>query len=160
MTTVNGTANPQEAEKKMLAACMGECSKLVASMSTQKPAEAERSKARLDDIIKRTPKLPVEFKRKVLTDARSHECMANTRAADAALQAALEKARKDDESERNRLVAEARNFCNKAIALGAASSFRATANRKIEIIMMTGGVENKGPTIAKPADTAPRPAKA
>ena len=153
----NATANPQEAEKKLLAASMAECSKLVASMRTQKPGEAERSKTRLDEIIKHAPKLPMEFKRKVLTEARSLECMANTRAADTALQSALEKARKDDEGERNRLVAEARNFCNKAIALGAASSFRATANRKIEIIMMTGGVENKGPTIAKPADTAPRP---
>jgi|HubBroStandDraft_6_1064221.scaffolds.fasta_scaffold986499_1 hypothetical protein len=160
MTAINEAANKQEAEKKLLAACMAECSKLLATMRTQKPVDAERSKAKLDEIVKRTPKLPLEFKKKLLTDARSFECIANTRAADAALQLALEKARKDDQTERNRLVSEARNFCNKAISLGAASSFRATANRKIEIIMMTGGVENKGPTIAKPLDTAPKPTSA
>jgi hypothetical protein len=160
MTTTNEVANKQEAEKKLLAACMMECNKLLATMRTQKPAEAERSKAKLDEIVKRTPKLPLDFKKKLLTDARSFECIANTRATDTALQLALERARKDDLTERNRLVGEARNFCTKAISLGAASSFKATANRKIEIIMMTGGVENKGPTIAKPADTAPKPTSA
>jgi hypothetical protein len=160
MLMTNPAQNKQEADKKILAACMAECTKLLETMRTQKPADAERSKARLDEVIKRVPTLPVEFKKKAMADARGFECIANTRAADAALQLALEKARKDDIEARNRLVGEARNFCNKAISLGAIASFRAIANRKIEIIMMTGGVEHKGPTVAKPADTAPKPAKA
>jgi len=93
-------------------------------------------------------------------DARNFECIANTRAADAALQGALGKARQDDGMERNRLVGEARRFANKAISLGADSSFRASLNRKIEIIMMTGKVEQKGPTVAKPLDTTPKPQSA
>lgn len=149
-----------EAEKKALAACMAECSKVLESMRLAKPVDAERIKSQLDAIIKRVPKLPMEFKRKLLTDARTFECIANTRAADSALTIALEKARKDDSTERNRLVGEARNFCAKAISLGADPSFRTIANRKIEIIMMTGGVEHKGPTVAKPADTAPKPVSA
>ncbi len=153
-------AKKLELEKKMLAASMAECTKLVESMRTQKPPEAERSKARLDDMVKVHTKLPPDFKRKILTDARNYECIANTRATDAALQLALEKARKDEETERNRLVGEARNFCAKAMSLGAATSFRATANRKIEIIMMTGHVEHKGPTVAKPLDNSPRPTSA
>ncbi len=156
----NEATNKQEAEKKMLAACMAECSKLVETMRTQKPADAERSKARLDEVIKRVPALPPEFKRKILADARGFECISNTRATDAALQLALEKARKDDIPARNKLVGEAREFCKKAMSLGAIASFRATANRKIEIIMMTGGVEHKGPTIAKPLDTSPKPTSA
>lgn len=160
MLMTNEATNKQEAEKKLLAACMAECTKLVESMRMQKPTDAERSKTRLDEVVKRVPNLPMEFKRKVLADARNFECIANTRACDAALQLALEKARKDDIPARNKLVGEARNFCNKAMSLGAIPSFRATANRKIEIIMMTGGVENKGPTIAKPADTAPKPTSA
>ena len=149
-----------EAEKRALAACMTECSKLLETMRVAKPADAERSKARLDDIVKRAAKLPVDFKRKLLADARNFQCLANTRAADAALKLALDKARHDDPAERNRLVGEARQYCNKAIALGADSTFSAVANRKIEIIMMTGGVEHKGPTIAKPLDTAPKPVSA
>ena len=157
MPATNEAANKLEAEKKLLAACMAECSKLVESMRMQKPVDAERSKARLDAIVKQVPKLPADFKKKILGDARNFQCIANTRAADAALQLALEKARKDDETERNRLVGEASNFCNKAMALGAASSFRSIVKRKIEIIMMTGGVEHDGPTIAKPLDTSPKP---
>ena len=156
MTATTDAAARLAAEKKLLDACIAECTKLVESMRTQSPRDAEHSKTKLDTIIKRVPKMPMEMKRKLSADARSHECIANTRAADAALQKALENARKDDEAERNRLVGEARNFCNKAMSLGAASSFRTTANRKIEIIMMTGGVEHDGPTIAKP-DTAPKP---
>jgi len=158
MTATNDPAAKLAAEKKLLDACVAECTKLVQSMRTQSPLDAARNKSKLDAVIKSVPKLPMDVKRKLLEEARGFECIANTRAADAALQRALEKARKDDEAERNRLVGEARNFCNKAMSLGAASSFRATVNRKIEIIMMTGGVEHDGPTIAKPADTVPKPA--
>jgi hypothetical protein len=157
MTATNDPAAKLAAEKKLLDACIAECTKLVQSMRAQSPVDAGRSKTKLDAIIKSVPKMPMEVKRKLLADARGFECIANTRAADAALQQALEKARKDDEAERNRLVGEARNFCNKAMSLGAASNFRTTLNRKIEIIMMTGGVEHDGPTVAKPADTAPKP---
>lgn len=145
-----------EAEKKLLAAAMAECAKLVAAMRAATPAEAERSKAKLDDIFKRLPKLPLDFKRKIMGDARVFERAANTRAADAALRQALEKAREDDVPARNRLVGEARGFYNKAVSLGADPTFRASAQRKIDIIMMTGGVEHDGPTIAKPFDSAPR----
>ena len=54
------------------------------------------------------------------------------------------------------LVGEARGFYNKAVSLGADPTFRASAQCKIDIIMMTGGVEHDGPTIAKPFDSAPR----
>lgn len=147
----------QEAEKKLLESIQAECRKLVDIMRTAKPADAERLKTRLDDIIKATQKLPLEFKRRILSDARNCESMANMRAADTALQAAMGCARHDDATERNRLVGDARGFANKAIALGADSTFRAAVNRKIEIIMMTGRVEHKGPTAAKPLDAAPKP---
>src|SRR5579863_10015195 len=116
MTATNDPAAKLAAEKKLLDACIGECTKLVQSMRTQSAPDAARSKIKLDAIIKSVPKLPTDVKRKLLADARSFECIANTRAADVALQQALEKARKDDEAERNRLVGEARNLCNKAMA--------------------------------------------
>lgn len=156
MSVATDAAKKREAEQKVLAASMAACDKMLEGMRTAPPAEAERIKTRIDEALKSNPKFPMDFKRKTLAAARAFECMANTRAADTALNQALHKAREDDLKERNRLVAEARTFCNKAASLGADAHFRTTANRKIEIIMMTGQVEHDGPTVAKPLDTAPK----
>lgn len=156
MSFATETAKKQEAEKRLLAAAMAECDKMLEGMRMASPAEAERIRTRLDDRMKGNAKLPMDFKRKTLEAARGFECMANMRATDAALHQALHMARGDELIERNRLVSEARAFCGKATSLGADQHFRSTVNHKIEIIMMTGQVEHKGPTLAKPLDTAPK----
>ncbi|HKT18167.1 MAG TPA: hypothetical protein VJR47_09005 [Stellaceae bacterium] len=140
----------RETEKRALAAAMAQCWKLVHSMSEAKPAEAERTSHLLGEMVKHMPKLPLEFKRKMLANARGFECAANMRAVDGALRLAFEKARHGEPAERNRLLAEARKFRSKAMRLGAEANFEIAAERKIEIIMLTGGVEHKGPTLAKP----------
>jgi hypothetical protein len=156
MSFAADAAKKQEAEKRLLAQAMAECEKQLESMRMASPAEAERIKSRLDDKMKNNKKLPTDFKRKMAAAAREFECAANMRAADAVLKQAPQTARVDNDKERNRLVSEARTFCSKATSLGADAQFRATVNHKIEIIMMTGQVEHKGPTIAKPLDTAPK----
>lgn len=156
MSFATDAAKKREAEQRQLAAAMAACEKMLDGMHTATPAEAERIKTRIDEALKNNPKFPMDFKRKTLAAARAFECSANMRATDIALNQAAHKAREDDGIERNRLVAEARVFCNKAASLGADAHFRTTANRKIEIIMMTGHVEHKGPTVAKPLDTAPK----
>jgi hypothetical protein len=153
-------AAKNEAEERLIAAIKIETRKLIESMRLAQPSEAERLRTRLDEVIKHCSKLPMDFKRDILAEARSLECTSNTRAADVALHAAMRKAKEDDAAERNKLVGQARTYANKAISLGADPSFRATVNRKIEIIMMTGNVEQKGPTVAKPLDTPPRPSSA
>jgi len=140
----------READERALAAAMAQCTKLVQSMRLVTPADAERTVLLLAEFVKHTPKLPLEAKRKLLADARALECAANMRATDAALHLALEKARENAPADRNRLIGEARRFCSKAASLGAEPGFKLAARRKIEIIMMTGGVEHKGPTLAKP----------
>lgn|SRR5512146_3237653 len=140
----------REVDERALAAAMAQCAKLVESMRLVKPADAERTALLLAEFVKHTPKLPLEFKRKLLAQARALECAANMRATDAMLHLALEKAREGATAERNRLIGEARRFCSKAAALGAEPGFKLAAQRKIEIIMMTGGIEHKGPTLAKP----------
>lgn len=157
MSAATDAARQHEAEQKVIESIKLECSKLIEKMRLVQPSEAERLKTRLDEVIKHCPKLPMDFKKKVLADARMLECTSNTRAADIALQAAMGKAKQDDMLERNKLVGQARGYANKAMSLGADPSFRSTLNRKIEIIMMTGNVEQKGPTIAKPLDTTPKP---
>jgi hypothetical protein len=157
MSYATDAAKRREAEQRLLAAAIAECDKLLEGMRTAPPAEAARLKTRLDDRMKNDKKLPTEFRRKTQAAARSFECMSNMRAADFALQQALHQARGDDRNERNRLVSEARACCSKAMSLGADEHFRTTVNHKIEIILMTGGVEHHGnPTVAKPVDTAPK----
>jgi len=156
MTIASHATLPRDAEQKLIDGAKAECNRLVQSMRTAPPEEAARLKTLLDENLKHYKQLPLAFKRDMLAAARACECFANTRAADAALNAAMVKAREDDVPERNRLVGQARGFANKAMTLGADAAFRAVLNRKIEIIMLSGGVEQKGPTLAKPRYAAPR----
>ena len=146
-----------EAEQRLIEAVKVECEKLLEMMRQASPVEAERLKTRLDEVIKRCPKIPLALKRKITTDARALECIANTRAADACLNSAMAKAKSDDVQERNRLISQARSYASKAVSLGAAPAFRSALDRKVEIIMLTGGVAHKGPSAAKPLYTGPKP---
>jgi hypothetical protein len=148
-------AKQRELEKKRLEDAKAECSKIVESMRNLPPAAAERVKQRLDAYLRDHPKIPSDFRRKALSDARALECAANMRATDAALKKALSDALRDDHKERSRLIGEARTLRAKAVSLGANEEFATAVARKIEIIMMSGGVEHDGPTIAKPLSTAP-----
>jgi hypothetical protein len=154
-TSSSDLAKQRELEKKQLEQAQAECRRLVESMRDLSPAAAERTRQRLDAYLKDHPKIPLDFKRRVTAEARTHECAASMRAADAVLKQALAKARHDDRKELNRLVGEARNHAAKAASLGADEEFQIAVRRKIEIIMLTGGVEHDGPTAAKPISTAP-----
>jgi hypothetical protein len=143
-------ARKQEAEKKLLDAFMAQCGKVVDSMRDVPPAEAERIRQRLDDAIKSCPHLPAAFKQQTLAVARAYECSSNMRATDDALQKAMHFAREDDKIARNELLAEARKLSAKAVMLGANQDFQHAVRRKLENIMLTGGVEHHGPTAAKP----------
>jgi hypothetical protein len=148
-------AKKREIEKKLLETAMAECTRMLEAMRNLPPPATERSRQRLESYLKDHPKIPLDFKRKALADARAHECAANMRAADEALRKALTGARHDDLKERSRLIGEARNLSAKAASLGADEEFKAAVKRKIEIIMLTGGVEHDGPTVAKPLSKGP-----
>ena len=155
MLSPSELAARQEIEKQLLEAFIAQCTKVLGSMRDVPPEQAERIRSRLEDVLKDCPNLPADFKKSTQTAAKSYECASNMRAADAALQEAMRKAKEDDKLERNRLLQEARLFSRKAASLGADEVFQHAVKRKIENIMMTGGVENKGATAAKPLDTAP-----
>jgi hypothetical protein len=144
------TARKQEAEKKLLDAFMVQCGKILDTMRDVPPAEAERIRQRLDDALKSCPHLPATFRQQTMTVARAYECSSNMRATDGALQQAMHFAREDDKVARNELIAEARKLSSKAIGLGANQDFQHAVRRKLENIMLTGGVEHHGPTAAKP----------
>ncbi|HEX3498833.1 MAG TPA: hypothetical protein VHT04_05870 [Stellaceae bacterium] len=149
------TARKQEAEKKLLDAFMAQCGKVLDSMRDVSPAEAERIRQRLEDALRSCPHLPPAFRQQTQTVARAYECTSNMRATDDALQQAMHFARQDDKVARNELIAEARKRSSKAIALGANQDFQHAVRRKLENIMLTGGVEHHGPTAAKPLASPP-----
>ena len=152
----NALKAKQDAERKMLEAAKAECEKHLYAMKTAQPAAAEKVKQLLADTIKRNPKLPMDFKKSVNDRARTYECNANMRAADIALHQAMQMAQDHHMKERAKLIGEGRGFFRKAMSLGADKDFQAAAERKIDNVLMTGGLEHKGPTVAKPASFAPK----
>ena len=100
--------------------------------------------------------LPVEFKRQSLEWARVHERNANMRETDKALRAALRIIALEQMRERSHAMSLAYRFYAKACRLGADEAFKRAVQRRIDIIMLTGGIVQQGPTRAKPLDTAPK----
>ena len=117
MSLAQDLERKKEFERKVIEAASAECQRLVEAMRMALPEEFERLRPRLDETIKRCPKLPVPFKRRMFSAARHYECTANTRAADRSLNLALSRARSDDVLERNRLLGEARRYANMATRL-------------------------------------------
>ena len=132
------------------------CKVELAKMHDASPEEAERLAAWLKERCGQDKALPFDFKHKLLERVRLYECNANMRAADKALHHALRLAAEEQMGERGCKLGEGRKYFSKACALGADADFRKAVQRLIENIMMTGGVQHKGPTRAKPAAIAPR----
>lgn len=146
----------QEAAREAQERSMQFCRDDLRRMHDATPDEAERLGKELKDYCGNDRALPFDFKRKVLERARQYECNANMRAADSALHNALRLAADEQLVERARKLGEGRRYFSKACTLGADQDFRQAVQRLIENVMMTGGVQKKGPTRAKPGDIAPR----
>lgn len=124
-------------------------------MRSTTPEEAERIHQRLKERLK-DDRLPLDFRRQAGSLARKLECNANTRAVARALNWAATFARAEKMADRSKSVQEARRYLSKAIQLGAGNDFRRASEREIEAIMLSGGVVKKGPSRAKPIDSAPK----
>jgi hypothetical protein len=145
----------QEIERRQVERAMAQCEEELAQMAEATPSEAERIHQRLKSRCA-DKRLDFEFKRKILEKARKEECHANMRATDRLLREALHLAADEQMKERTKKMSEARKTFSKASMLGADADFRRAAERKFDTVLMTGGVHRPGPTVAKPADTAPR----
>ncbi len=149
-------AEKQEAERQARERSMQYCRDELRKMHSASPEDAERINKQLKERCKEDKLLALDFKQKLLERARLYECNANMRAADAALHTALRLAAAENMVERSRKLGEGRRYFSKACSLGADEDYRKAVQRLIENIMMTGGVQHKGPTRAKPADVAPK----
>lgn len=146
----------EEAARLALERSMSFCKEELKKMHDASPDDAERLSKALKDYCGGDKTLPFDFRRKVLERARDYERNANMRAANEALHSALRMAAEEQMVERARKLGEGRRYFSKACALGADDDFRKAAQRLIENVMMTGGIQKKGPTRAKPADIAPK----
>lgn len=154
-STSKASNDKQEAERLAIERSMRFCKEQLFKMHDCQPDEAERLNKLLKDHCGTDKKLPFDFKRKVLERARQYECFANMRATDCALHAALRLAAGEHMVERAQKLGEGRRLFSKACGLGADEDFRMAAQRLMDTIMMTGGVQHKGPTRAKPAGLVP-----
>ena len=130
---------------------------LVHSMDGVSPQEAENINTRLKEYCGSSKYLPFPFKQKALMRARELECEANMRTADHLMQLASRFAAAEQMKDKGEKLGEARRYFGKACVLGADMEWRKAFQRLTETIMMTGGVHLKGPSRAKPLDTAPKP---
>lgn len=137
-----------------------ECKEQLRQMHDAGPEEAERLGKLLKDRCGYDKQLPYEFKKKLLERARFHECNANMRAANKALHEALRLAADEQMLQRSQKLGDGRRYSAKACALGADADFRAAVQRLVDNVLLTGGVQHKGPTRAKPAEIAPRAPRA
>ena len=74
-----------------------------------------------------------------------------------AAKGALDAAKSDDAELRGKKIKEAREKLAGAMKYKAPAEFKGQCERLLEVAMFSGGVKAKGPTKAKPLDTAPKP---
>ncbi len=129
---------------------------LVHGMEGKSPDDAERMAQRIKEFCAGDKLLPLDFKQKAYQKARELERFANMRMADKMLRDASRMAAAENMKERGVKLGDARRFFAKACALGADADWRKAFQRGSETVMLTGGVQPKGPTRAKPRDIAPR----
>ena len=73
-----------------------------------------------------------------------------------AAKGALDAAKTDDIELRSKKIKEAREKLAGAMKYKAPAEFKGQCERLLEVAMLSGGVKQKGPTKAKPLDTAPK----
>ena len=146
----------QEAERQAVENLKAAISNEVAAMKTAGPGEAERMHARMKDRCN-DKRLPGDFKKRILDQARAFERDANMRATDQMLAVAVAMAASENMPLRAAKLNEGRKLFSKAVSLGADEEFKKATQRLIDTIMFTGGVYKPGAaTKAKPLDTAPK----
>lgn len=156
--TKSASNDKQEAEQKRIDAQKRSFTESVANMRPVVEAgNAERCEAvakRLADSLNKS-KLPGDFKKSTREQIDAMVRDGFMKAADVAIKAVHDAALKGDKDLVAKKVKIARDAIGGAIRLKAPADFKPNAERALEAAMLSGGVQNDGPTKAKPLDTAP-----
>lgn len=110
---------------------------------------------RLLELLK-NPKLPTDYARQARGRLDSLLLQGFMKATAEAAKGALDAAKADDVELRSKKVKEARDKLARAMKHKAPAEFKSRCERLLEVAMLSGGIKQKGPTKAKPLDTAPK----
>ncbi len=148
-----------EAEARRLEAMKTSIEAALAHMKSHAEAgntdRCEGAAKRLVETLK-NPKLPGDYSKQargVLDSLLLHGFM---KATAIAAKGALDAAKSDDPELRGKKIKEAREKLAGAMKYKAPAEFKGQCERLLEVAMFSGGVKAKGPTKAKPLDTAPK----
>lgn len=106
--------------------------------------------------ILKNPKLPKDFEKLARAGVNKMMLNAYMKATALAAKAAIDAAMEDDHEKRSEKIKEARTKLSGAMKYKASREFKQKCELMLETAMFTGGVKAKGPTVAKPLDTAPK----
>lgn len=101
--------------------------------------------------------LPNDFVKEIRQMADDLMRDAFMKAADIAAHAAMQAAMNDNKELRDKKVKEARDALGGAVRMKAPTDFKMNCERALDAALLSGGVQQVGPTKAKPLDTAPKP---
>ncbi len=115
----------------------------------------EAANKRLTETFK-NPKLPGEFVASARAAVDALLVHSYMKATAVATRTAVSAARADNVEVRDAKIKHARELLAGAMKAKAPSAFKAQVEKILEVAQLSGGVKAKGPTKAKPKDTAPK----
>ncbi|WP_323797147.1 hypothetical protein [Nisaea sp.] len=149
----------EEAEERRIEAMKQSIEAALVQMKKQADAaltdRCEASAKRLTEFLK-NPKLPKDYAKQVREGVDRLMLQAFMKATALAAKEAVDAGKNDDSEKRTAKIKEAREKLSGAMKNKAPQEFKQQCERMLEVAMLSGGVKAKGPTKAKPRDTAPR----
>jgi len=152
-------AEKEEAERKKIEAMMVSIDSGFEHLRQHAEAgNTDRSEAAAKRLVEslKNPKLPAPYSKDRRNAVDAFLLHAYMKATAVACKGAIDAGKADNVDKRNELTKKAREHLAGAVKYKAPADFKTQCERLLEVASMTGGVKAKGPTKAKPADTAPK----
>jgi hypothetical protein len=152
-------AEKEEAEKRKIEATMVSIDAGFEHLRHHAEAgNTERSEAAAKRLVEslKNPKLPAPYSKDRRNAVDAFLLHAFMKATALACKGAIDAGKADDIEKRSEMTKNAREFLAGAVKHKAPPDFKRQCERMLEVATFSGGVKAKGPTKAKPLDTAPK----
>lgn len=155
----DGGADKEEAERKKIEATMVSIDSGFDHLRHHAEAgNTERSEAAAKRLVEslKNPKLPAPYSKDRRNAVDAFLLHAYMKATALACKGAIDAGMSDDGEKRSEMIKKAREALAGAVKHKAPPDFKKQCERMLEVATFSGGVKAKGPTKAKPLDTAPK----
>lgn len=152
-------AEKEEAEKRKIEATMVSIDAAFEHLRHHAEAgNTDRSEAAAKRLVEslKNPKLPGPYSKDRRNAIDAFLLHAYMKATALACKGAIDAGRADDIEKRSAMIKKARDSLGGAVKYKAPPDFKKQCERLLEVATLSGGVKAKGPTKAKPLDTAPK----